>query len=460
MRFEAGHRARNPRPAADRVEDLLRLQHRVRRARRTRTSARSASAFPGALPVLNRARRRLRHPRRARARLHDPRDVDLRAQELLLSRPAEGLPDLAVRAAARDAAGSSSTGRAVRIGITRIHMEEDAGKSLHEGFADSIAQDLRRLQPQRRAAHRDRHRARPALRGGRPQPSSARLREILVWLGVNDGNMEEGSLRCDANVSVRRAGEATLGTKAEVKNLNSFRFLQKALEYEIERQIDVARAAAAASCRRRGCGIRPPARTVSMRSKEEAHDYRYFPDPDLPPLVVDAARIAPIRGAMPELPEARRQRFVAAVRAARIRRRAARPRRARLADYFEAAVAAGAHAEGGQQLDDGRAGARAEGTQSADIAASPVPRRAPGRTDGADRAGHDQRLDGQGACSRRCSRLGPHRGGDRRSRRARADRRRVADRAARSPRCSPRTPTPWRSTAAARRRRSASWSAR
>ena len=114
---------------------------------------------------------------------------------------------------------------------------------------------------------------------------------MLVWLGVNDGNMEEGSLRCDANVSVRPAGAPTLGTKAEVKNLNSFRFLQKALEYEIERQIDVARTTAAGSCRRRGCGMPARGVTVSMRSKEEAHDYRYFPEPDLPPLVVDAERV-------------------------------------------------------------------------------------------------------------------------------------------------------------------------
>ena len=110
----------------------------------------------------------------------------------------------------------------------------------------------------------------------------ARLRAILVWLGVNDGNMEEGSLRCDANVSVRPAGTATLGTKAEVKNLNSFRFLQKALEYEIARQIDVRREGGRVVQETRLLDSAPGV-TVSMRSKEEAHDYRYFPDPDLPP---------------------------------------------------------------------------------------------------------------------------------------------------------------------------------
>ena len=108
------------------------------------------------------------------------------------------------------------------------------------------------------------------------------LRAILVWLGVNDGNMEEGSLRCDANVSVRPAGATALGTKAEVKNLNSFRFLQKALEYEIERQIDVARGRAAACVQETRLFDSASGVTVSMRSKEEAHDYRYFPDPDLP----------------------------------------------------------------------------------------------------------------------------------------------------------------------------------
>jgi aspartyl-tRNA(Asn)/glutamyl-tRNA(Gln) amidotransferase subunit B len=138
----------------------------------------------------------------------------------------------------------------------------------------------------------------------------SQLREILVWLGVNDGNMEEGSLRCDANVSVRPQGQAAFGTKTEVKNVNSFRYLQKAIEYEIERQIDVLAG---------GGTVRQETRlwdsstgsTHSMRSKEEAHDYRYFPEPDLPPLVVDEARIERIRAAMPETAAARRLRFVA-----------------------------------------------------------------------------------------------------------------------------------------------------
>jgi aspartyl-tRNA(Asn)/glutamyl-tRNA(Gln) amidotransferase subunit B len=138
-----------------------------------------------------------------------------------------------------------------------------------------------------------------------------RLRDILVWLGVNDGNMEEGSLRCDANVSVRPAGQEPFGTKAEVKNLNSFRYLQKALEYEIDRHIDVIESGGRVVQETRlwdsGAG-----RTLSMRSKEEAHDYRYFPEPDLPPLVVDEARIAAVRDTMAELPAARRARLAAA----------------------------------------------------------------------------------------------------------------------------------------------------
>jgi aspartyl-tRNA(Asn)/glutamyl-tRNA(Gln) amidotransferase subunit B len=197
-----------------------------------------------------------------------------------------------------------------RIGITRVHLEEDAGKSLHEGFANSsetTAIDLNRSgvplieivsEPDMRSA-------------AQAAEFFARLRDILVWLGVNDGNMEEGSLRCDANISVRPAGQEKFGTKAEVKNLNSFRYLQKALEYEIDRQIDLVERGGRVTQETRlwdsGAG-----RTLSMRSKEEAHDYRYFPEPDLPPLVVEETRIAAVRETMPELPEARRHRFVAA----------------------------------------------------------------------------------------------------------------------------------------------------
>ena len=233
------------------------------------------------------------------------------------------------------AIGGALTG----VGITRVHMEEDAGKSIHEGFADSD-----------RKTYVDFNRSgvplieivtEPDLRSAADAAAFfSQLREILVWLGVNDGNMEEGSLRCDANVSVRRAGETALGTKAEVKNLNSFRFLEKALDHEIERQTEIVASGARVVQETR---LWDPAagHTVSMRSKEEAHDYRYFPEPDLPPLTVDAARVERIRAAMPELPDARRRRFVD--RYALPEYDAAQLTQSReVSDYFEAAVAAGA----------------------------------------------------------------------------------------------------------------------
>ena len=191
------------------------------------------------------------------------------------------------------------------IRITRIHMEEDAGKLLHEGFPDSA-----------RRSYVDLNRAgtplieivtEPDFRSGKDAASFfAYLRELLVALGVNDGNMEEGSLRCDANVSVRSRGSTRLGTKAEIKNLNSFRFLEAAIESETERQIAVLDSGGRVVQETR-LWDSAAGETVSMRSKEEAHDYRYFPEPDLPPVVVDAARIKAIAGAMPPLPAARRR---------------------------------------------------------------------------------------------------------------------------------------------------------
>jgi aspartyl-tRNA(Asn)/glutamyl-tRNA(Gln) amidotransferase subunit B len=230
----------------------------------------------------------------------------------------------------------------MRVGITRVHMEEDAGKSIHEGFADSA-----------RKTYVDYNRSgvplieivtEPDLRSA---PAAAeffsRLRAILVWLGVNDGNMEEGSLRCDANVSVRPAGSSALGTKAEVKNLNSFRFLQKALEYEIARQIDVVSAGGRVVQETRLFDA-AAGHTVSMRSKEEAHDYRYFPDPDLPAVLASADRVQGIRAKMPELPDARRRRFIDQYGLSPYHAGQLTQSRA-LADYFEAMVTAGATAQ-------------------------------------------------------------------------------------------------------------------
>jgi aspartyl-tRNA(Asn)/glutamyl-tRNA(Gln) amidotransferase subunit B len=201
-------------------------------------------------------------------------------------------------------------GTARRVRITRVHMEEDAGKSLHEGFADSEQKTY--LDFNRSGTPLIEIVTEPDLRSAAEAADAFRkLREMLIALGVNDGNMEEGSLRCDANVSVRPAGANTLGTKAEVKNINSFRYLERALDYEIARQIAVVA---------RGGTIVQETRlwdaatreTFSMRSKEDAHDYRYFPEPDLPPVQLARDRIVAIRGSIVELPEARRGRLIAA----------------------------------------------------------------------------------------------------------------------------------------------------
>src|ERR1700761_5947507 len=196
-----------------------------------------------------------------------------------------------------------------KIGITRLHMEEDAGKSLHEGFPDSATRsyvDLNRCGTPLVEIVSE-----PDIR----TPDEAyeyltRLKEILLYTAVSDCNMEECSLRCEANVSVRPRGQEKFGIKAEVKNVNSFRFIRAALEYEIERQVEVIESGGRVVQETRLWNA-GEGRTYSMRSKEQAHDYRYFPEPDLPPLIVTAARKAEIAKQMPELPEARRARMVA-----------------------------------------------------------------------------------------------------------------------------------------------------
>jgi aspartyl-tRNA(Asn)/glutamyl-tRNA(Gln) amidotransferase subunit B len=193
------------------------------------------------------------------------------------------------------------------VHLTRIHMEEDAGKSLHEGFADSDRKTY--LDFNRSGVPLIEIVSEPDMRSAEEAATFfERLRQMLVWLGVNDGNMDEGSLRCDANVSVRPVGQTTLGTKTEVKNVNSFRYLQKAIEFEIGRHIDVLEHGGRIVQETRLFDA-AQGKTYSMRSKEEAHDYRYFPEPDLPPLTVDAGRRATLRAALPELPEARSVRF-------------------------------------------------------------------------------------------------------------------------------------------------------
>jgi aspartyl-tRNA(Asn)/glutamyl-tRNA(Gln) amidotransferase subunit B len=255
-----------------------------------------------------------------------------------------------------------------RVGITRVHMEEDAGKSLHEGFSDSDRKTY--VDFNRSSVPLIEIVTEPDLRSAADAAEFfGRLRAILVWLGVNDGNMEEGSLRCDANVSVRPAGSATLGTKAEVKNLNSFRFLQKALEFEIDRQIEVIASGGRVAQETRlwdaASGV-----TLSMRGKEEAHDYRYFPEPDLPPVVLDEARVAAIRDAMPELPDARRRRFVDAYGLPEYDAGQLTQVRA-TSDFFEAAVTAGAAPKAVSNWMMGEL-ARALNASGRDLADSPI----------------------------------------------------------------------------------------
>ena len=196
-----------------------------------------------------------------------------------------------------------------RIGITRVHLEEDAGKSLHEGFYDSESNSY--IDLNRSGVPLIEIVSEPDLRTAEEAYDYlTRLKTIMLYLEVSNCNMEEGSLRCDANVSIRRAGASALGTKTEVKNLNSFRFLQKALEYEIERQIGIVEGGGRISQETRLWDSREQ-RTYGMRSKEFAHDYRYFPEPDLLPVVITEEWKEAVRRSLPELPEARRQRFLA-----------------------------------------------------------------------------------------------------------------------------------------------------
>ena len=205
--------------------------------------------------------------------------------------------------------GNGSTGVIKRIGITRLHMEEDAGKSVHDGFADSVSRtyiDLNRCGTPLLEIVSE-----PDLRtADEVFEYLTRLKEILLYTGVSDCNMEEGSLRCDANVSVMRKGASQYGTKAEVKNVNSFRYIRAAVEYEIERQIGVIEDGGRVIQESRLWNS-AEGRTYSMRSKEQAHDYRYFPEPDLPTLIVSPVWQAEILKALPELPEARRTRMIA-----------------------------------------------------------------------------------------------------------------------------------------------------
>ena len=265
--------------------------------------------LPGALPVLNR------------------RAVDLAVKAALalgctvhstsiFARKNYFYPDLPKgyqisqydRPLATDGALEFETGgEARRIGIIRVHLEEDAGKSLHEGLPDSDR--MTALDFNRSGVPLIEIVSQPEVRSGAEAGEYfSRMRAILVATGVTDGNMEQGSLRCDANVSVRRPGEP-FGVKTEIKNLNSFRHVHRALEHEIERQIALLESGGTVEHETRLWDA-AAGRTFSMRSKEEAHDYRYFPEPDLPPLRIETAVIQDLKQTLPELPDARRRRFV------------------------------------------------------------------------------------------------------------------------------------------------------
>jgi len=225
-------------------------------------------------------------------------------------------------------------GNEKRIGITRAHLEEDAGKSIHEGLDRYSGIDLNRA-------------GTPLLEiVSEPELSSAReavaymrkIHTIVRYLGISDGNMQEGSFRCDANVSVRRRGEEKLGTRAEIKNLNSFRFVEKAINFEIERQIELLEDGGTVVQETRLYDSDKD-ETRSMRSKEEANDYRYFPDPDLLPVEISADYIDAVRRQLPELPAAKEQRFVDQY-GIKADDAAILTGSRSLADYFEAVVAA------------------------------------------------------------------------------------------------------------------------
>ncbi|MFZ1640004.1 MAG: Asp-tRNA(Asn)/Glu-tRNA(Gln) amidotransferase subunit GatB, partial [Candidatus Contendobacter sp.] len=220
------------------------------------------------------------------------------------------------------------------IGITRAHLEEDAGKSLHEDFHGLSGIDLNRAGTPLLEIVSE-----PDLRSAKEAVAyMKKLHQLVVYLGICDGNMQEGSFRCDANVSVRRKGDPQFGTRAEIKNLNSFRFVERAIEFEIERQIDLIESGGKVVQETR---LYDPdqGETRSMRGKEEANDYRYFPDPDLPPLVLDQDFIDAARASLPELPDAKKQRFIAQYGLSGYDAGVLTTSR-ELGDYYEAVVAA------------------------------------------------------------------------------------------------------------------------
>ena len=276
--------------------------------------------LPGALPVLNRRAVELG----ARAALALGLQIN---NESIFSRKNYFYPDLPkgyqisqydkpfsangsleIMTAERDEAGHPVEWRAKKIAITRLHLEEDAGKNVHEGLPDVD-----------RYSYIDLNRAGTPLAEIVTEPDFRtsweaydyvnHVRRALQWVGASEADMEKGNLRCEANVSVRRIGDEKFGTKVELKNLNSVRFMQRAIEFEVTRQISVLETGGQLQQETRLWDERA-GETRVMRSKEEAHDYRYFPEPDLAPLKISAEMVERVRSAMPELPEARRRRFM------------------------------------------------------------------------------------------------------------------------------------------------------
>jgi len=276
--------------------------------------------LPGALPVMN--RRVLEMATRAALALNltiNPKSIFARKnyfypdlpkgyQISQYDRPFSEHGWVEIPTAARDGVGHARNWELKRFRITRMHLEEDAGKSLHEGLAESASKSYVDLN--RSGVPLAEIVSEPDFRSSwEAYDYMQYLRRTLLYVGVCDGNMEEGSLRCDANVSVRLVGADRFGTRVELKNLNSFKFLQKAIEYEIDRQImEIERGNEIVQETR--LWNERDSKTVSMRSKEEAHDYRYFPEPDLPPLIVGEQLIEAIGATLPELPEPRRRRFI------------------------------------------------------------------------------------------------------------------------------------------------------
>ena len=307
------------------------------------------------------------------------------------------------------------------VNLTRAHLEEDAGKSLHEDFHGMSGIDLNRAGVPLLEIVSE-----PDMRSSAEAVAYAKaLHSLVVWLGVCDGNMQEGSFRCDANVSVRPVGDTKLGTRCEIKNLNSFRFLEKAIEFEVRRQVELIEDGGTVVQETR---LYDPDRdeTRSMRSKEDAMDYRYFPDPDLLPLAISPEWIAQVKADLPELPGAMRERFVREYGLSDYEAQTLTASKA-LARYFEDVA---------KQVADRKAAANwSLGELSAALNESGVPVEhapvSPSAAGGSDRTRcrrHDQQQDRQGRVRRAVGARRRQRGRDHRGPRPEADQRRRRDR--------------------------------